>query len=94
MNEKVLERKLVEAIKALGGIALKLLSTLFAGLPDRLVLMPGERMWFVELKTTGKKVTLLQSVRHQALRKMGFKVYVIDNMESLNAFLDVVRGNI
>ncbi len=92
MNEKIIERKLVEAIRDLGGVALKLLSSLFSGLPDRLVLMPGGRLWFVEVKTTGKKVSIIQANRHRMLRRLGFSVYVIDCMEDLNEFLIAVRG--
>ena len=60
MNEKLIERKLREGVKALGGLALKFSSPYHRGVPDRIVLMPGGRMYFVELKTTGKKPTLLQ----------------------------------
>jgi hypothetical protein len=55
MQEKTLERKLVERVKAMGGIAPKLVSPGFSGMPDRLVLLPGGKMAFVEVKGYGMK---------------------------------------
>ena len=52
-SEKIIERKLVEAVKEKGGLCIKLLSDYFTGLPDRLCLFPGQKAIFVELKTTG-----------------------------------------
>jgi hypothetical protein len=82
-SEKYLERKLVERIKAHGGLCLKFASVTEAGYPDRLCLMPhGQTLW-VELKTTGRKPTKLQEIRHQELRERGFAVYVVDDMITL-----------
>jgi hypothetical protein len=45
MNEKDIERKLVVTVKNAGGIAPKLVSPGFAGMPDRIILLPGGRIW-------------------------------------------------
>lgn len=82
-SEKYLERKLVERIKAAGGLCLKFASVTEAGYPDRLCLMPHGRPLWVELKTTGRKPTKLQETRHGELRERGFAVYVVDNMITL-----------
>lgn len=82
-SEKYLERKLVERIKAHGGLCLKFASITEAGYPDRLCLMPHGRTLWVELKTTGRKPTKLQEIRHQELRERGFAVYVVDDMITL-----------
>lgn len=82
-SEKYLERKLVERIKAHGGLCLKFASVTEAGYPDRLCLMPHGRTLWVELKTTGRKPTKLQEIRHQELRERGFSVYVVDDMITL-----------
>lgn len=87
MNEKLIERKLSERVRSKGGIALKLYSTYFTGLPDRLILMPGGRTYFAELKTTGKKPTARQLVVHEMLRGMGFRVDVIDSQEDIEKFI-------
>ena len=78
MREKTLERKLAEAVKAMGGIAPKFVSPGFAGMPDRLVLLPDGKCGFVEVKRRGEKPRPLQEARHGMLRWLGFKVYVLD----------------
>ena len=49
MREKVIEQKLVSAVRRSGGIAPKLVSPGFDGMPDRMVLMPGGHIAFVEI---------------------------------------------
>lgn len=91
MNEKLIERKLREGVKALGGLALKFSSPYHRGIPDRIILMPGGQTFFVELKTTGKKPTLLQLKAIKDLTELGFDVRVIDSQESLNIFLEELK---
>ena len=91
MREKVIEHALVMATRSKGGIALKFTSPSFAGMPDRLVLLPGGRMGFVELKTPGKKPRALQLARHRLLRRLGFKVYVIDGIEQIAGVLEEIE---
>ncbi len=87
MREKHVEQKLVMATKAMGGIAPKFISPGFDGMPDRLVLLPGGRMFFAELKAPGKKARPLQMARHRLLRRLGFKVFVIDGIEQIDEVL-------
>jgi len=77
--EKYIEIKFCKAIKEQGGIALKLTSPAFNGLPDRIVLMPGGQVWFAELKAPGRKPRKRQDVVHKMLRDLGFEVRVIDS---------------
>lgn len=51
---------LSKAVKNSGGIALKLVSPGFDGMPDRLVLLPGGKIGFVEVKVPGKEPRPLQ----------------------------------
>lgn len=88
MNEKVLERKLRERVRELGGLAVKFFALSFTGFPDRIVLMPGGRIWFVEVKTTGKVPAPRQLVVIGQLQKLGFKVWLIDTDELLQNFLN------
>lgn len=83
-SEKVLEAELREQCKALGWMCIKLTSQYQRGLPDRLILMPGGRVCFAEIKTTGKKPTALQRVTHERLRALGYRVEVVDTTESLD----------
>lgn len=91
MREKQIENKLAAEAKKLGGIALKFVSPSFDGMPDRLVLMPDGHIAFVELKALGKKPRPLQLARHQLLRSLGFRVYVIDSVEQIGGMLDEIR---
>ncbi len=88
MREKTLEQQLVKAVKHTGGRAVKLVSPGFDGMPDRLVLFPLGRIAFVEVKAPGKKPRPLQVARHEMLRDLGFKVFVIDSTEQIGEMLD------
>ena len=87
MLEKTIENKLTLAVKKAGGIAVKFVSPSFAGVPDRLVLLPDGVIAFVELKAPGQKPRPLQEARHRLLRRLGFKVYVIDSEEQIEWML-------
>lgn len=86
-SEKLIERKLVDGVKARGGLCVKFYSAYQRGVPDRIILMPGGRIYFVELKSTGKKPTKLQELFIQKLRDLGFIAVVIDTIDKLNAFM-------
>ena len=70
----------------------KFVSPSFAGMPDRLILMPGGMMAFAELKAPGMKPRALQMARHEMLRRLGFRVYVIDGIEQIGGILDELAG--
>ena len=91
MREKNIEQKLVKAVKSAGGIAPKLTCPGFDGMPDRLVLMPEGRIGFVEVKAPGKEPRPLQVRRHEMLRNLGFKVYVLDTPEQIGGILHEIR---
>lgn len=87
MLEKQIENTLTRSVKKAGGIALKFVSPSFAGMPDRLVLLPDGVCAFVELKAPGKKPRPLQVSRHKMLRSLGYRVYVIDSIEQIGGML-------
>ena len=88
MKETAIEKKLVQSVKAKGGIAPKFVSPSYAGMPDRLVLLPGGVFAFAELKAPGMKPRPLQVARHRMLRSLGFKVYVIDGTQQIEEVLN------
>lgn len=92
MKEKIIEQKLVKAVKDMGGIAPKFTSPEFDGMPDRIVLLPGGHMAFVEVKAMGCKPRPLQLARHGMLRRLGFRVYVVDSLEQIGGILDEIRS--
>ena len=91
MREKIVEQHLVKAVKSSGGIAPKLVSPGFDGMPDRLVLLPGGKIGFVEVKAPGKEPRPLQVARHGLLRRLGFKGYILDDLEQIGGILDEIR---
>lgn len=91
MREKVIERKLVEAVKQRGGICPKFVSPGFDGMPDRLVLLPGMKFGFVEVKAPGKEPRSLQKARHMILVRLGFQVHVLDKLEQIGKILDEIE---
>lgn len=92
MREKQVEQRLVKAVRAAGGICPKLVSPGMDGMPDRLLLMPGARMAFVEVKAPGKEPHPLQTHRHQQLRALGFPVFVLDDPEKVPWILEEVSA--
>ena len=92
MLEKQIERKLTEKVKKLNGMCLK--QTSLAGIPDRLILLPGGKMAFVELKAPGEKPRKLQQIRIKQLRKMGFMCFVVDGLEMISDVLDSIKGGV
>lgn len=88
MREKIIERKLTEMVKRHGGICPKFVSPSFCGMPDRIILLPQARMAFVEVKASNKKPRPLQVARHDALKRLGFRVYVLDKEEQIGKILN------
>ena len=89
-REKEIEKKLIRAVKAAGGICPKLISPGIDGMPDRMVLLPGGKIGFVEVKAPGKRPRPLQMRRHQILRDLGYRVFVLDDPDQIGRIIDEV----
>jgi hypothetical protein len=76
VREKHVEQTLRNEVRDRGGWAIKLLPSV-SGLPDRIVLLPGGRLIFVELKSPTGTVAPHQTVIHERLRRLGFEVLVL-----------------
>lgn len=87
MNEKNIEEYLRDKVKAIGGKAYKFVSPGNAGVPDRLVCLPGGRVVFVELKAPGKKPTTLQALQQRKISSLGFEVLNIDSKVGVDDFI-------
>lgn len=85
-NEKTLESDLVQRVRKSGGIALKFVSPGNDGVPDRIVLFPGGKLWFVELKRETGELSKIQRLQIRRLETLGFRVRVIYGREGLNLF--------
>jgi len=78
VDERDVDGRLSAAVKERGGLCLKLDSMGMKGIQDRLVLLPGARVFFVELKRpTGGRVSVLQKVRQTQIARLGFPSVVI-----------------
>lgn len=91
MREKTVEQKLVSEVKKAGGICPKWVAPGFDGVPDRIAMFPGGRVAFVEVKAPGEKPRPLQAARHELLRRLGFRVYVLDEIEKIGGMIDEIR---
>ena len=94
MRENRVEKVLGWEVKDLGGWAIKLLPSV-SGLPDRMVLLPGGRLVFVELKSPTGTVKPHQTVVHNRLRRLGFEVLVLNTTEAVREWaksLDASRS--
>jgi len=92
MRERDIETYLRSSVHATGGKAYKWTSPGNAGVPDRIVIYPGNRIYFVELKATGQKPRPLQRKQIGDLHVLGCDVRVIDSKEAVKAFVEEVRS--
>lgn len=90
-SEKVFERTLSKYVDDIGGMAVKLLSQFLRGLPDRMFLLKGGIVIFVEFKSTGKKPTKIQEYIHKRIRDLGFSVLVVDSVETYEKAKDLIN---
>jgi hypothetical protein len=92
MKEKQIEQKLVRAVKAMGGLAPKFISPGMDGMPDRLVLLPGRIIAFVETKAEGEVMRPLQIKRKRQLEQLGFRVYCVDDARMIGGLVDEIQS--
>jgi len=92
MRESRLERNFRLAVKAIGGEAPKWVSPGNRGVPDRIVILPGGRTVYVELKAPGRPLTPLQRKWKQKLEQLGHRHYKIDSVEDIVRFIREVSG--
>lgn len=86
MREKDIENILVAEVKKLGGRAYKWVSPGNDGVPDRIVILPGERPYFVELKSETGRLSALQKVQVGRLKDLKQQVFVVKGIDGLSQF--------
>lgn len=92
MLEKDIERKLVQEVKSLGGMCLKFTSPGVRGVPDRIVMLPGGRIIFVEMKTEAGKLSPQQQKVLARFTRLGIDWAVVSTPELLDLFLENCKG--
>lgn len=88
ITEKQVERNFVKAVKEAGGLAMKFVSPGRVGVPDRIVLLPGGRAVFAEIKRPGGKLRKAQEEAHREIRAKGFPVCVIRSDTDIRTFCE------
>lgn len=88
-RESAVERRFALLARRHGGLALKWASPGTSGVPDRILVMPGGRVYLVELKRPGGRARPNQLALHRKLAKRGVKVWVVDDAD---AFFDSIDG--
>lgn len=91
LRERDVEKKLVEAVRASGGLAPKFVSPGWDGVPDRIVLLPSGRMAFVELKSPGKTMRPLQMRRKKQLERLGYQVFCVDDPGQIGGVIEKIK---
>ena len=87
MKEYAVEKYLILVTRAHGGMCLKFISPGIAGAPDRIVILPGGKIGFAELKAPGKKPRRLQKAVIRDLYRRRCRVATIDNLKSAEGFV-------
>ena len=91
VREVVIERRLISAVKSMGGICAKWVSPGWDGVPDRIVMFPGGCIGFIELKAPGKPLRPLQKKRKRQLESLGFSVFKINSPDQVKEVLDAIQ---
>ena len=91
MREKYIEQQLTKEVRSRGGLCEKWNSGT-SGRPDRIVILPDGKVGFVEVKAPGKEPRKLQMHRHEQLRLLGQKVYVLDHPGQIGGILDGIQS--
>jgi len=92
MHESQLESHMRKRVESAGGLALKFTSPNRAGVPDRIVVLPGGRIAFVELKTTTGRLRPLQKKRIRQLLDRGALVYVVRTKSDIEEMLHAIQA--
>lgn len=86
-TEKDTDRYLKREIKKRGGWCLKWAPVHVSGLPDRICLMPGGRIFFAEVKGQGEKPRQIQIFVCNKIKRLGFRVEIVDTQKQVDTIL-------
>lgn len=93
-EEATIEKRLGAEIADRGGLCWKFVSPGLRGVPDRIVMLPGGRLWFVELKAAGGRLSDSQVKRKAQIQEAGQRVVVIRGMGALRDWLKLIDARL
>lgn len=88
--EKDIEKKIGDYTKKHGGLYWKFVSPANPSVPDRIIVFPGDRVGWLELKRKGQKPTPKQFQKLAELESRGCTVGWVDNVEDGKRFVDKI----
>lgn len=89
MQEKQIEKKLIEAVRKVGGRCHKFNSQSNNGMPDRICIFPNGELIFVETKRPkGGVLSPIQKEQHKRLRELKQNVIVVWTLEDIKEVVD------
>jgi hypothetical protein len=91
--EREIEARLRKVVIQRGGMCLKWVCPGWSGVPDRIVLLPGGHIFFVETKRPkGGRYSPMQDKWRDWLVRLGFNYYRIKDTEQL-AFFELILAS-
>jgi len=90
-TEKEIEKRMTNNLKQLDCLVYKFISPNNAGVPDRIVIYPGGRVDFVELKTLRGRLSPLQARQIEKLKRKGANVDIVVGLAGVDAYVEKVR---
>lgn len=92
MREQDLEKNLTKAVHARGGLAWKLTSPGTTGVPDRIIILPGGHVAFIELKKPGTgKLTKIQAHRQAQLKQLDVSAFIVNHPDQIETVLNQIE---
>lgn len=86
-REEAVESYLVRRCRAQGWLCLKFVSPGHRAVPDRLILVGGGWLMFVELKRPGGKPRPDQLAMFRRFARLGHPVYVVDSKQAVDELM-------
>jgi Holliday junction resolvase-like predicted endonuclease len=90
MRERDVEKYLTGRVNQLGGLCWKWSGRV--GVPDRIVMLNGGVIAFVEVKTRGGKVSKMQSLTHRKMNDLDVPVYIVWSKDDVDELMAVLSG--
>jgi hypothetical protein len=87
ISEKEIEKYFVWAVSKMGGVTYKFKSPTQRGVADRIACLPGGGVWFVELKTEGGKLSMLQKVHAHNLKTLQQNYACLWSIEHIDTWM-------